>query len=375
MKKSFLGRLTPQQFLRRHWQKKPLLIRNAFPAFRDLLKREQLFDMACRDDMQSRLILQKRGVWEVFHGPFAARDFRGLPTSKWTLLVQGVNHFLPQAQHLLLQFGFVPYARLDDLMISYAPPGGGVGAHFDSYDVFLLQGSGRRLWQISAQKDLRLVQGAPLKILKNFRPEQEWVLGQGDMLYLPPHCAHNGVALDGCMTYSIGFRAPSAQELATQFLIFLQDHLDIPGMYRDPGLAPPRHAAQISEAMLRQATQMLSRIRWSNRDVVIFLGRFLTEPKPHVLFEPPARPLSGKSFRRKCATQGVHLDLKSQMLFYRNVTFMNGEDYRPGTGAFSSLSRLADRREFKPHTALDHETQQLLYQWYQAGYIKIGCMP
>jgi 50S ribosomal protein L16 3-hydroxylase len=375
VKKSFLGRLTPQQFLRRHWQKKPLLIRNAFPAFRDLLKHEQLFDMACRDDMQSRLILQKRGAWEVFHGPFAARDFRGLPTSKWTLLVQGVNHFLPQAQRLLLQFDFVPYARLDDLMISYAPPGGGVGAHFDSYDVFLLQGSGRRLWQISAQKDLRLVQGAPLKILENFRPEQEWVLGQGDMLYLPPHCAHNGVALDGCMTYSIGFRAPSAQELATQFLIFLQDHLDIPGMYRDPGLAPPRHAAQISEAMLRQATQMLSRICWSDRDVVIFLGRFLTEPKPYVLFEPPARPLSGKSFLRKCAVQGVHLDLKSQMLFYRSVIFMNGEDYRPGTRAFSFLSRLADRREFKPHTALDHETQQLLYRWYQAGYIKIGCMP
>jgi 50S ribosomal protein L16 3-hydroxylase len=374
VKKSFLGRLTPQQFLRRHWQKKPLLIRNAFPAFRDLLKRKQLFDLACRDDMQSRLVLQKRGAWEVFHGPFTARDFRGLPNSKWTLLVQGVNHVLPQAQRLLLHFSFIPYARLDDLMISYAPPGGGVGAHFDSYDVFLLQGGGLRLWQISAQKDLRLTKGAPLKILKNFKPEQEWVLGPGDMLYLPPHCAHNGVALDGCMTYSVGFRAPSAQEFATEFLIYLQDHLDIQGMYRDPGLTPQQHPAQISEAMLRQTTQILERIHWGKRDVEFFLGRFLSEPKPHVIFQQPSRPLSSKNFSRKCNAQGVYLDLKSQMLFYHDVIFMNGEAYQSGRQAFTSLSRLADRRELRPRTSFDQETQQLLYQWYQAGYIKIGCL-
>ncbi|HEY6281204.1 MAG TPA: cupin domain-containing protein [Burkholderiales bacterium] len=374
MKKSFLGRLTPQQFLRRHWQKKPLLIRNAFPAFRDLLKRKQLFDLACRDDMQSRLVLQKRGAWEVFHGPFTARDFRGLPNSKWTLLVQGVNHVLPQAQRLLLQFSFIPYARLDDLMIGYAPPGGGVGAHFDSYDVFLLQGGGRRLWQISAQNDLHLTEGAPLKVLKNFKPEQEWVLGPGDMLYLPPHCAHNGVAQDGCMTYSIGFRAPSAQELATEFLIYLQDHLDIQGMYRDPRLTSQQHPAQISEAMLRQTTQMLERIHWGKRDVEFFLGRFLSEPKPHVIFQQPSRPLSSKNFSRKCNAQGVYLDLKSQMLFYHDVIFMNGEAYQSGRQAFTSLSRLADRRELRPRTPFNQETQQLLYQWYQAGYIKIGCL-
>ena len=374
MKIFCLGGLTPQQFLQRHWQKKPLLIRNAFPAFRDLLKREQLFELAYRDDVQSRLVLRKRGAWEVFHGPFTARGLRGLPNSKWTLLVQGVNHVLPQAQRLLLQFSFIPYARLDDLMISYAPAGGGVGAHFDSYDVFLLQGSGHRLWQISAQKDLRLAEGAPLKILKNFKPEQEWVLTPGDMLYLPPHCAHNGVALDGCMTYSIGFRAPSAQELATQFLIFLQDHLDIRGMYRDPGLTPQQHPAQISEAMLRQATQMLGRIRWGKRDVEFFLGRFLSEPKPHVIFQTPSRPLSSKSFSLKCNVHGVYLDLKSRMLFYRGLIFMNGEACRPGRHTLASLSRLADGRELKPHTAIDKETRQLLYQWYQAGYIKIGCM-
>jgi len=374
VKKSFLGGLTPQQFLQRYWQKKPLLIRNAFPAFRDLLKREQLFELACRDDVQSRLVLQKHGAWKVSHGPFTARDFRGRSNRKWTLLVQDVNHVLPQAQRLLLQFSFIPYARLDDLMISYAPSGGGVGAHFDSYDVFLLQGSGRRVWQISTQKDLRLLAGAPLKILKNFKPEQEWVLGMGDMLYLPPYCAHNGVALDGCMTYSIGFRAPSAQELATQFLNFLQDHLDIKGIYRDPWLTPQQHPAQISDAMLRHATNMLGRIHWEKQDVVLFLGRFLSEPKTHVFFQPLSRAISSKSFFRKCNAQGVYLDLKSQMLFCHDLIFMNGEAFRPGRRAFATLSKLADGRELKPQTDFDQETRALLYQWYQAGYIKIGCL-
>ncbi|HUL41619.1 MAG TPA: cupin domain-containing protein [Burkholderiales bacterium] len=146
-------------------------------------------------------------------------------------------------------------------MIGYAPPGGGVGAHIDCYDVFLLQGSGQPLWQISRQKDLQVVEGAPFKILKNFKPEREWVLNPGDVLYSPPHCAHNGVALDYCMTYSVGFRAPSAQELAVQFLMFLEDHLSVKERYRDPGLSPQRHPAQISDAILQQLIRKLGRVR------------------------------------------------------------------------------------------------------------------
>jgi len=372
---SFLGGLTPRKFLQRHWQKRPLVIRDALPAFRDMLEREQLFDLACSDDVQSRLVLQMRGMWNVIHGPFKKRYLRGLGDGQWSLLVQGVNHVLPEAQRLLLHFDFIPYARMDDVMISLAPPRGGVGAHFDSYDVFLLQGSGRRLWQISTQKDLRLIEGAPLRILKNFMPEQEWVLGPGDLLYLPPHCAHNGVALDDCMTYSIGFRAPSAQELGVQFLAFVEDHLNLKAVYRDPWLTPQQHPAQISDAMLGQTIQMLRHLRWGKRDVERFLGQFLSEPKPHVIFRAPSRPLSWQRFSRKCKTQGVHLDLKSRMLFRRDMMFINGEAHQPKRRTIVSLSRLADWRELKPGTALDHETQHLLYQWYQAGYIKIGCMP
>ena len=195
MRTKLLGGISPRNFLRDYWQKKPLLVRGALPGFQGLLTCNDLIDLACRDDAQSRLITQKNGKWQLRHGPFTPRSFFASADKKqWTLLVQDVNHFLPAARELLLKFNFIPHSRLDDLMVSYAPDGGGVGPHFDSYDVFLLQGMGRRYWQISAQRDKSLVVDAPIKILREFRPEQEWVLEPGDMLYLPPGYAHNGVA-------------------------------------------------------------------------------------------------------------------------------------------------------------------------------------
>ena len=205
MSNPLLNGLSPAQFLRRHWQKKPLLARAALPQFASLVTRRDLFEMARSADTESRLILRNGRRWQVNHGPFTRRDFAQLPARNWTLLVQGVNHVLPQAQALLAQFAFIPYARLDDLMVSFAPPGGGVGPHFDSYDVFLLQGEGRRRWRVSRQRDLALVEGAPLKILRDFRAGREWELAPGDLLYLPPRCAHDGVALEECITCSIGF--------------------------------------------------------------------------------------------------------------------------------------------------------------------------
>ncbi len=175
MKLVLLGGISPKKFLHHCWQKKPLLVRGAVPGFQGLLNRKELIDLACRDDAQSRLITNTNGKWKVRHGPFHPRAFSKLPETQWSLLVQDVNHFLPSARNLLLRFNFIPYSRLDDLMVSYAPDGGGVGPHFDSYDVFLLQGMGRRRWQISAQQDQELVADAPLKILRDFRPDQEWV--------------------------------------------------------------------------------------------------------------------------------------------------------------------------------------------------------
>ena len=186
MKNELLGGLSPRNFLRDYWHKKPLLVRGALPGFQGLLTSSELIEIACREDAQSRLIIRKNGKWQLRQGPFAPHFFSRLPKKQWTLLVQDVNHFLPAARELLLKFNFIPHSRLDDLMVSFAPPGGGVGPHFDSYDVFLLQGMGRRCWQISAQRDKRLVVDAPIKILQKFIPDQEWLLEPGDMLYLPP---------------------------------------------------------------------------------------------------------------------------------------------------------------------------------------------
>lgn len=367
-----LGGISPSDFLRDYWQKKPLLIREALPDFRGLLGADELIDLACQEDAQSRLVIRRNGRWEVRHGPFVPRAFARLPKEGWTLLVQDVNHFLPAARELLLKFNFIPHSRLDDLMISYAPEEGGVGPHFDSYDVFLLQGAGRRRWRISGQQDRTLVAAAPLKILQDFRPEQEWVLEPGDMLYLPPGYAHDGVAVkEPCMTYSIGFRAPTYQELATQFLVHLQDNCEIAGMYEDPDLGVQAHPGLISSAMLNQVSAALDKIEWDNVEVERFIGMYLTEPKPHVFFTPPPVPISEREFARRMRKGKLQLDLKSRMLFRGNRIFLNGDVYEVGKTAQRILGELADRLALSSVRDIDAEAQALLYQWYLDGYVYV----
>src|SRR5712691_12967904 len=212
MRMQLLGGLSGEKFLSQFWQKKPLLVRNAITDFKGVVQAPELFALSLRNDVESRLVCRRRGAWRMQQGPFSRTQIARLPKSGWTLLVQGLNLELPEADALLRRFRFLPYARLDDVMVSYAAAGGGVGPHFDSYDVFLLQGPGRRRWSVGKQRELDLDPNAPLKILRNFRPEKEWLLEPGDMLYLPPGWAHDGVALEPSFTYSIGFRAPSHQE-------------------------------------------------------------------------------------------------------------------------------------------------------------------
>ncbi|MCE9633883.1 MAG: cupin domain-containing protein [Methylophilales bacterium] len=360
--------MTPQQFLSEYWQKKPLLIRQAFPDFDDLLTSNELAGLACEEDAQSRLVLKQRGQWKLETGPFAESRFTKLPKKDWTLLVQGINHFVPEAMDLLQQFNFIPSARLDDLMVSYAPDGGGVGPHFDSYDVFLLQGQGQRLWRISEQTDRTLVKDAPLKILQNFQTQQEWLLEPGDMLYLPPQYAHWGIAVGECMTYSIGFRAPAAQELVTEFLGFLQEHVQLQGLYEDPDLQIPMHPAEISAQMVGKVATMFKAIAWQNQDVAHFLGQYLTEPKTHILFTSPRR-LSFDKFCARLALEGVCLALTSQMLFYGDMVFINGECVEVELVAQPLLQQLANARFLPPIKTPSDDLARFLYQWYQAGYV------
>lgn len=192
------------------------------------------------------------------------------------------------------------------------------------------------------------------------------------MLYLPPRIAHEGSAVDHCLTASIGFRAPSAQELGTRFLEFLQDELALDGMYRDPDLRMQRRPARIGSEMLRRIGRMLDRIDWRDRDILEFLGRYLTEPKPHVFFTPPAQPLTAAVFARRAARFGLRLALKSQMLFRGSRVFINGERCEVGPVAAPLLTKLADRRRLIPPLPLDAEAANWLYQWYRAGYIELA---
>ncbi|OGT23537.1 MAG: cupin [Gallionellales bacterium RIFOXYB12_FULL_54_9] len=366
---TLLGSLSVAEFLRDYWQKKPLLIRGAIPDFSGLLSPQQAIELACTEDVQARLVIQRKGQFELQQSPFEPQDFKGLNKTKWTVLVQGLNHHLPSAAELLKQFDFIPHARLDDLMVSYAPPGGGVGPHFDAYDVFLLQGLGHRRWQISTQADQTLIEGAPLRILKDFKIEQEWVLAPGDMLYLPPHCAHNGIAEDDCMTYSIGFRTPAYQELAEQFLVYLQDRICVEGMYADPELKTQAHPSEISADMLNQVESAIKQVRWDKEDIANFLGCYLSEPKPHIFFDSPESGLSPSKFKKQFKNKGLKLDLKSQMLCHAGSIFMNGEATQVTDENYPVLRELADHRTLAAQSACSDELLELLYQWYLDGYL------
>jgi 50S ribosomal protein L16 3-hydroxylase len=370
---TLLGGLSPRAFLARHWQKRPLLVRGAWPGFRDPASVSDLFRLAARDDCEARLVTRSGTRWRLRHGPFGTTALRRLPATRWTILVQGLNHFVASADRVLRSFAFIPYARLDDVMVSYAARGGGVGPHLDSYDVFLLQGGGRRRWRIATCGDRSLDPRAPLRILKDFRAETEWVLGPGDLLYLPPGVAHEGTAIDPCFTYSIGFRAPSVRELGTEFLAFLQDHLALPEtLYADPDLAPARAPARLDDALVQRAARMIDAVRWSRGDVVEFLGRYFSEPKQHVRFTRPARPLGLRTFARACARGGVSLAPATGMLHRAGRVFVNGEAIAVRGATRTTLRRLADRRELPPGTSFTRAGLELLYTWYRLGYLRPG---
>ena len=344
---ALLGGMTPAAFMRDIWQRKPLLIRQAVPGIEPPVSRESLFELADRDDVESRLISHFRNRWKLEQGPFAADNLPSRKARQWTLLVQGVNLHDSAAAALLGQFRFAPDARLDDLMISYATDGGGVGPHFDSYDVFLLQVSGRRRWRISSQAKLDLIPDLPLKILSDFTPEEEWVLEPGDMLYLPPQYAHDGVAEGECMTYSIGFRAPAYRELAGHFLAWLsetvEDNEDLGGRYADPGEVATAHPAQLPAQMVRAVTERLSALRWSGGMVSEFLGAHLSEPKPSVEFAEISE-ITLKKYNKLALAHGIVLAPGSIALYDRTHFFINGEAYEPPGALARWLRQLADHR-------------------------------
>ena len=363
MPREMLGGLSPAQFMRRYWQKKPFLIRNAFPDFKPFVNRQALFAMAADEAVESRLIVHKSAGWQLRHGPFARTAFPPLKQKRWSLLVQGVDLHLDVAHELLQRFRFVPDARLDDLMISWASDGGGVGPHFDSYDVFLLQACGQRHWRIGRQKDLSLEPNVPLKILSNFEPEEEHLLNPGDMLYLPPRWAHDGVAVgDDCMTYSVGFRVPQRGGLAGELLQRMADEFDDATLYRDPAQPATATPAAMPPALEAFAADGLQRLLAERESLACALGEVMTEPKPRVWFEEPDADW----------TPGpLALDRRTRMMYDEHHVFINGESFRAGGVDARLMRSLADQRRLDARQAARASTdaQALLQDWFEAGWL------
>ncbi|MDE3073357.1 MAG: cupin domain-containing protein [Pseudomonadota bacterium] len=300
--------MSPARFLRDYWQKRPLLIRNAFPGFQPPLEPDDLAGLACEDGALSRLIVhdEKRDRWSVKTGPLDEADFGRTPGANWTLLVQDVDKWDADVARLLEHFRFLPSWRMDDIMVSYAEPGGGVGPHVDQYDVFLLQGLGQRHWAISddphAPKDFR--PDVELKQLARFEPTHEWLLDAGDMLYLPPDIAHDGVAFGGpCMTFSIGMRAPSQAELTGDLADYLAERLSDEERYADPDLVPARAAGEIDRATLARLKAALPFAAALDDDSLRdWFGRFITRYRNAQTPAAPDPPLSETALRKKLAT-------------------------------------------------------------------------
>lgn len=370
-----LGGISPQVFMKRYWQKKPLLVRQAVPGFEPLLDRTQLFELAANEDAQTRMVIQEPGSkpgWRFKHGPFQRRALPALKQPGWTLLVQGVDLHHDRVHALMSQFRFVPDARLDDLMISFATDGGGVGPHYDSYDVFLLQALGQRRWRIGRQKDLSLQPDVPLKILANFEPEVEYVLEPGDLLYLPPRYAHDGIAEGECMTYSIGFRIPNRAELARELLQRLAEDAEEEvgvALYRDPDQPAVDQPAEIPARMLEFAQDALQDALQDSRALARGLGEYMTEPKPNVWFE--ARPLSpneGKTLQ----TRGIRLDRRTRMMFDAHHIFINGESFSASGRDATLMRALANDRMLSGREAakLSAQAFELLTSWCAAGWLE-----
>lgn len=306
-----------------------------------MIDERALTALAARDDVESRIVERRGRRRETVHGPFKKTP-RPKPFG-WTILVNGVNLHVAAAEQLLQRFNFVPQARLDDVMVSYATPGGGVGPHVDSYDVFLLQGRGKRRWRFN---------------------HEEIIVGPGDLLYLPPGVRHDGVALERCFTYSIGFRAPRGAELGAAFLDWLHSRGLPDGQYRDPGLAPAKRPGQIPQQMISFGVRMLRRIRWSEREIVSFLGEYLSEPKPHVVFRP------GRG-GRALARSAVRLDAKTRLLYRGRQFFINGATLELAGAKAAALRELADRRVASGERLARAALAGLISEWQRLGYVNL----
>jgi len=395
MKLIFPDNITPAQFLRDYWQKKPLLMRAALPGYQCPLTPDELAGLACEPEIESRIVLEKDGVrpWEARLGPFSAESFADLPPSHWTLLVQDVDKHLPEVAELLQPFRFIPDWRLDDIMISYATDQGSVGPHIDDYDVFLVQARGKRRWMIHTREvsEEDYIPGLDLRLLPEFEAEHDWLLEPGDVLYLPPNVAHWGIAQgiaqgDDCMTCSVGFRAPTYQEMAAAWCDeLIREHLP-DGRYRDDKLSLQRANAEIQPAALRHVRERmdaLMAVTTEHRDR--WFGRFITEPKDHLQVLPIEHPLTPEQFTTAFESAGeLERNGWSRIAFIRgegefDYLYVSGEEYPVNKRLKGMIEWISDHRRLSFNAAtewLQHaEGEALLTRLFNDGHLLIADEP
>jgi 50S ribosomal protein L16 3-hydroxylase len=381
--------------MRQYWHKKPLLVRGAIPAFElakaagepleSPISAADLAILASQPDSECRLIQSK--PWKMARGPLSRKSIPAISQANWTLLLQGADALHPAAKTVLSWFRFIPDIRLDDLMISLAGIGGGVGPHVDSYDVFLIQMSGRRHWKISTQDDLSLKPNLPLKILAQFEPSQDWILEPGDMLYLPPHVAHEGVSLDaGCQTWSVGFRAASYRELLQEGLWRLAESLDpLPALdqrYQDPQQAATDQPDTLPPELVKQLGTHLKSLKLNSVDTMLpGVAAYLSEPKPHAFFSCPDQTLSAKAFAQYLKQNPLHLHPHTRLMRLDNTIFCNGENQTEGESLAVKLCwNVLSERHTLPALGVENSTylkdisrsNNSLYEAYCSGWLLIA---
>jgi len=378
-----LGGLTPETFLTDYWQKKPLLIRNAIANFKSPINPDELAGLACENEVESRLILERDGPhpWALEHGPFAEERFAELPESHWTLLVQECNKYVPELAALMDRFDFIPSWRVDDVMVSYAPDQGTVGPHTDQYDVFLLQGLGKRRWQISATPvdEKNRLPDLDLNIMRDFNATEEWILEPGDMLYLPPGLAHHGVAMGDCMTLSIGFRAPAHANILTGFTDSVASKFGDNLRYSDPDLSLQEHSGEVSSDSLRQVREIIrSAISDNNSAIDSWFGRFITESKSGEPVIEPEQTLTPEQFL-SLFQEHTMLERSESVRFAfigkngGNVLFIDGKEYPLSVELSFAAPLLCDQRQYSYANLADKLAQSdftsLLTELYNSGYV------
>jgi 50S ribosomal protein L16 3-hydroxylase len=359
-----LGAMSPDEFMAKHWQRKPAVIRGAVADAQAIMSRQDLFALAEQPDVESRVIVGQGEQWVMRSGPFKRRSLPPIARSNWTMLVQGVEALNSRAYALMQQFRFLPDARLDDVMVSWASDGGGVGPHFDSYDVFLLQLHGSRRWQIGRQSDLSLKPNMPVKILADFKPEQTVLLEPGDMLYLPPNWAHDGVAVGAnCMTLSVGFKAPARAGLAGEVLLRMSEMYEDQRLYTDKGAQPTSEPGEMPPALLAFAQDAVARLLKEPKALACALGEVMTEPKPNVYFEAADTAWDGV-----CA---LHLSPKSRMLYDNHHVFINGDSFKASGLDKKLIKKLTNNKSLTTANiqALGVDARGLVSEWYEAGWL------